>query len=99
LSTTDRPRPNLVTVRSALGRHLFVFVWLPRDEVSSGRRLAIEAMLAREARAGAIAWTMLLEDGGAELPRSTLDLRNGGGDPTERTIGPLRGQMVRGWQP
>src|SRR3546814_5655534 len=58
MSITDRPRPKLVTVRSALGRHLFVFVWLPRDEVSTGRRLAIEGMLAREARAGVIGWTI-----------------------------------------
>src|SRR3546814_8656472 len=27
MSITDRPRPKLVTVKSALGRHLFVFVW------------------------------------------------------------------------
>src|SRR3546814_1491286 len=54
MSITDRPRPKLVTVRSALGRHLFVLVWLPRDEVPTGPRLAIEALLAREARAGVI---------------------------------------------
>src|SRR3546814_12285784 len=50
MSITDRPRPKLVTVKSALGRHLFVFVWLPRHEVSTGRRLEIEGMLASEGR-------------------------------------------------
>ncbi|MEZ0242533.1 MAG: hypothetical protein ACAH11_04115, partial [Sphingomonas sp.] len=36
MSVADRPRAKLVLVRSALGRHLFAFVWLPRDEVSTG---------------------------------------------------------------
>jgi len=99
MSITDRPRPKLVTVKSALGRHLFVFVWLPRDEVSTGRRLAIEAMLVREARAGVIGWTMVLEDGGAALLRYTLDLRSGGVIPDEDALGTMLEQMVRGWQP
>src|SRR3546814_5814348 len=89
MAFTDRPGPKLVTVRSALGRHLFVFVWLPRVEVSTGRRLAIEAMLAREARAGVIGWTMVLEDGGAALLRYTLDLRSGGVIPDEGQLGTM----------
>ena len=68
MSITDRPRPKLVMVQSALGRHLFAFVWLPRDEVSTGRRLAVESLLVREARAGVIGWTMVLEDGAITLP-------------------------------
>lgn len=99
MSITDRPRPKLVMVEGALGRHLFVFVWLPRDEVSTGRRLAIEGMLAREARAGVIGWTMVLEDGGAALLRYTLDLRSGGVIPGEEALNTMLEQMVRGWQP
>ena len=41
MSLTDRPRPKLLAVRSALGRHVFVFVWLPRDALSTTVRLAI----------------------------------------------------------
>ena len=99
MSITDRPRPKLVTVRSALGRHLFVFVWLPRDEVSTGRRIAVEAMLVREAKAGVIGWTMVLEDGGAALLRYTLDLRSGGVVPDTDALNTQLEQMVRGWQP
>ncbi|WP_432769115.1 MAG: NAD-glutamate dehydrogenase [Sphingopyxis sp.] len=99
MSITDRPRPKLVTVRSALGRHLFAFVWLPRDEVSTGRRLAVESLLAREARAGVIGWTMVLEDGGAALLRYTLDLRSGGVVPDSAALNAQLEQMVRGWQP
>ncbi len=99
MSITDRPRPMLVTVEGALGRHLFVFVWLPRDEVSTGRRLAIERMLAREARAGVIGWTIVLEDGGAALLRYTLDLRSGGVLPDAAALNVQLEHMVRGWLP
>ncbi|MGL3823429.1 NAD-glutamate dehydrogenase [Sphingopyxis sp. R3-92] len=99
MSITDRPRPKLVMVRSALGRHLFFFVWLPRDEVSTGRRLAVEALLVREAHAGVIGWTMVLEDGGAALLRFTLDLRSGGVVPDTEALNHQLEQMVRGWQP
>ena len=99
MSITDRPRPKLVMVRSALGRHLFAFVWLPRDEVSTGRRLAVESLLVREAKAGVIGWTMVLEDGGAALLRYTLDLRSGGVVPDADKLNAQLEQMVRGWQP
>ena len=99
MSITDRPRPKLVTVQSALGRHLFAFVWLPRDEVSTGRRLAVESLLVREAKAGVIGWTMVLEDGGAALLRYTLDLRSGGVVPDTEALNAQLEQMVRGWQP
>ncbi len=99
MSITDRPRPKLVMIRSPLGRHLFTFVWLPRDEVSTGRRLAIESLLVREAKAGVIGWTMALEDGGAALLRYTLDLRGGGIVPDTEALNAQLEQMVRGWQP
>ena len=99
MSITDRPRPKLVMIRSPLGRHLFTFVWLPRDEVSTGRRLAIESLLVREAKAGVIGWTMALEDGGAALLRYTLDLRGGGIVPDTEVLNAQLEQMVRGWQP
>ncbi|GAO80232.1 MULTISPECIES: NAD-glutamate dehydrogenase domain-containing protein [unclassified Sphingopyxis] len=99
MSITDRPRPKVVMVQSALGRHLFAFVWLPRDEVSTGRRLAVESLLVREAKAGVIGWTMVLEDGGAALLRYTLDLRSGGVVPDAEALNTQLEQMVRGWQP
>ena len=99
MSITDRPRPKIVAVRSALGRHLFVFVWLPRDEVSTGRRKDVEAMLVRAAKAGVINWTMVLEDGGAALMRFTLDLRGEGVVPDTDALNAQLEQMVRGWLP
>lgn len=99
MSITDRPRPKLVTAVDALERHLFAFVWLPRDEVSTGRRLAIEAMLADAAKAKMLGWTIALEDGGAALLRYTLDLRGGGIVPDTAALDERLKQMVRGWVP
>ncbi len=99
MSITDRPRPKLVTAVDALERHLFAFVWLPRDEVSTGRRLAIEAMLADAARAKVLGWSIAMEDGGAALLRYTLDLRGGGMVPDTAALDDRLKQMVRGWVP
>ena len=44
MSLGDRPRPKLLLLPGALRRHLFAFVWLPRDELSTARRKAIGIM-------------------------------------------------------
>lgn len=99
MSLQDRPRAKLLTVSEALGRHLFAFVWLPRDEVSTGRRVAIEDMLEREARAKVIGWTIVLEDGAPALLRYTLDMRDGGVFPSDDALDKQLQSMVRGWIP
>ena len=45
MSLVDRPRPKLALVPAALMRHVFAFVWLPRDIMSTATRKQIEAML------------------------------------------------------
>ncbi len=45
MSLTDRPRPKLIALRSPLGRNLYIFVWLPSDDVSTGIRKQIQTML------------------------------------------------------
>ena len=52
MSLADRPRPRLVLVPSPLRRHLYAFVWLPRDELNTARRVAIGEMLKAAAGAG-----------------------------------------------
>ncbi|MBX3594130.1 NAD-glutamate dehydrogenase domain-containing protein [Sphingomonas sp.] len=99
MSVTDRPRPKLVLIRSALGRHLFAFVWLPRDEVSTGRRVSIGEMLEREANATQISWSIALDDGPVALLRYTLDLRGEGRMPDAATLDVELERMVRGWLP
>ena len=99
MSVADRPRAKLVLVRSALGRHLFAFVWLPRDEVSTGRRVAIGEMLAEASAAKLINWSIALEDGVVALLRYTLDLRGGGAMPNAAALDERLELMVRGWLP
>ena len=99
MSVTDRPRPKLLLVESALGRHLFAFVWLPRDDLSTSRRQQIGAMLEEAAGGPMLNWTVELTDGQVALIRYTFDRRGSDrvvdmGAADER----LRA-MVRGWAP
>ena len=99
MSLADRPRPALVLVRSALGRHLFAFVWLPRDELTTGRRLAIGDMLAEAANAGLLNWSLSLEGGNVALIRYMLDLRGEGRMPEAAPLSERLERMLRGWLP
>ena len=99
MSLADRPRPKLVLVRSALGRHLFAFAWLPRDELTTARRVAIGEMLAEAANGAILNWTIALEDGNVAMLRYTIDLRAGGTMPDTATLDRRLERMVRGWAP
>ncbi|MBA2920217.1 glutamate dehydrogenase [Sphingomonas sp. MAH-20] len=98
MSLSDRPRPKLVTVSGALDRHVFAFVWLPREELTTARRVTIGRMLAQSADAKILNWAMALESGDLALIRYTLDIREGhvpDTDALDRRVG----EMVRGWAP
>jgi glutamate dehydrogenase len=99
MSIADRPRPKLALIRSPLGRHLFAFVWLPRDDVATTRRVAIGAMLERAANASLLSWSIALEDGEVALLRYTLDLRGEGRMPDAAALDAELERMVRGWVP
>ena len=99
MSIADRPRPKLALVRSGLGRHLFAFVWLPRDELSTARRVAIGDMLAEASAGRVINWSLSMEDSAAALIRYTLDLRGTGQMPDEDALDERLAKMVRGWVP
>ncbi len=98
MSLSDRPRPKLVTVTGALKRHVFAFVWLPRDELTTARRVTIGRMLADSAKAKILNWGVALETGDLALLRFTLDIREGRAPDTEALDGRI-GEMVRGWAP
>ncbi len=99
MSLTDRPRPKLALATSALTRHLYAFVWLPRDELSTARRTQIQTMLSQAARGRVLSWSIALEEGGLALLRITLDLRDGGVVPDDAALDRQLRQMVRGWLP
>ncbi|MGK2911822.1 MAG: NAD-glutamate dehydrogenase domain-containing protein, partial [Sphingobium sp.] len=99
MSLSDRPRPKLALATSALARHLYAFVWLPRDELSTARRVGIQDMLADAAKAAVLSWSIALEEGGLALLRITLDLRDGGTVPDAEALDRELQRMVRGWLP
>ena len=99
MSIADRPRPKLGFILSPLKRHLFAFVWLPRDEVSTNRRTMIEQLLTERANARMLSWSISMEDGGAALLRFTLDVRESGLVPDIAALDAELEAMVRGWLP
>ena len=56
MSLADRPRPKLLLLPGSLRRHLYVFAWLPRDEMTTARRKAIGMMLEAEIEAQISSW-------------------------------------------
>ena len=99
MSLADRPRPALVLVRSALGRHMFAFAWLPRDDLTTARRVAVGDMLAEAAHGSMLNWSIALEDGAVALIRYTIDLRGAGAMPEAAPLQERLARMVRGWSP
>ncbi len=99
MSVTDRPRPKLLLVESALGRHLFAFVWLPRDDLSTRRRRQIGAMLEEAAGGPIINWTVELTDGTVALLRYTIDRRTADRVLDAEACDQSLKAMVRGWLP
>ncbi|MFA6117872.1 MAG: NAD-glutamate dehydrogenase domain-containing protein [Sphingomonas sp.] len=99
MSLADRPRPALVLVRSILGRHLFAFVWLPRDDLTTARRVAIGDMLAEAANGGLLNWGIAMEGSVVAQIRYTIDLRGEGVMPDAAALDARIARMVRGWVP
>ncbi|MBB4614696.1 NAD-glutamate dehydrogenase [Novosphingobium taihuense] len=97
MSLVDRPRPRLALVEAPLARHLFAFVWLPRDVLSTEVRLAIRAMLEAGAGAQVIDWSLQVEGSTLAMLRFVLDVREQGGHADEAALDHQLQGMVRGW--
>jgi len=97
MSLTDRPRPQLALVPAPLHRHIFAFVWLPRDDLTTQRRLMIGAMLSKAAEATILNWSIDLGDNQLALIRYTLDVRKSETQPDTEALNLRLQQMVRGW--
>ena len=98
MSLADRPRPRLLLARSPLGRQLFAFVWVPRDDFSTARRVAIGEMLSEASSGRLLSWSVAVE-GVVALLRYTIDLRGEGRMPDEAPLDARLVKMVRGWAP
>ncbi len=99
MSLADRPRPALLLVRSILGGHLFAFVWLPRDELNTERRLAIAELLEEATHRPVTSWSVELGEGDLALIRYTLDIERTDPTPDVRELNRRLDAMVRGWEP
>jgi glutamate dehydrogenase len=97
MSLVDRPRPKLVLVRAPLERHLFAFVWLPRDTVSTDLRQRIQLLLETAAQGQVLDWGLEVEGGNLALLRFVIDIRDGGAAPDEAALDVQLQAMVRGW--
>ncbi|MCE7795491.1 NAD-glutamate dehydrogenase [Sphingobium sufflavum] len=99
LSLGDRPRAEVELAAGALQRHLFGFVWLPRDEMTTARREAIGQMLSTASNAPVLSWSMALDESGLALLRFVIDLRDEGVIPDDTALDARLAEMVRGWTP
>ncbi|WP_068076967.1 NAD-glutamate dehydrogenase domain-containing protein [Novosphingobium lentum] len=97
MSLVDRPRPRLALVRAPLARHLFAFVWLPRDVFSTEIRNTVQAMLESAAKAQVMDWSLSVEGSSLALLRFVLDIREGDAAPDEAVLDAALQAMVRGW--
>ena len=97
MSLVDRPRPKLALVKAPLARHLFAFVWLPRDILSTALRLEIEALLRRAAKADVLDWSLQVEGSSLAVLRFVIDIRETGRIPDEDALDLELQAMVRGW--
>lgn len=98
MGLVDRPRPRLALVRAPLARHLFAFVWLPRDTLSTVVRKQIQAMLEEACKAPAMDWALSVEGNDLALIRYVLDIRDGDAAPDEAVLDARLQALVRGWR-
>jgi glutamate dehydrogenase len=99
MSLADRPRPKLILAPGPLERHLFAFVWLPREMLSTRQREAIRDMLEAAADAKVSNWALDLGEGDLALIRYTLDLTPGAAIPDAAVLDAELEAMLRGWAP
>jgi glutamate dehydrogenase len=97
MALIDRPRPRLVMVRSTLERHVFAFVWLPRDQLSTDVRLQIQAMLLATPGAALLDWSLEVESGSLALLRFLIDVRGCDDLPDDAAIETQLVELLRGW--
>jgi glutamate dehydrogenase len=99
MSLADRPRPKLVLVPGPLQRHLFAFVWLPREALLTRQRQAIAEMLEEAAGTSVSNWALTLGEADLALIRYTLDLPENTTLPDAEALDRRLEAMLRGWAP
>jgi len=97
MALVDRPRPRCAIVAAPLKRHLFAFVWLPRDLMSTRVRLQVQELLEEETGAKSLDWSMASEGDNLATLRFMLDNRDGLEDCDSQRIDARLQEILRGW--
>ena len=97
MALIDRPRPRLVMVPATLERHVFAFVWLPRDQLSTDVRLQVQAMLLGVPGAALLDWSLEVEGSTLALLRFLIDVRGCDTLPDPAAIEAQLVDLLRGW--
>ncbi|MFM7404114.1 MAG: NAD-glutamate dehydrogenase domain-containing protein, partial [Erythrobacter sp.] len=97
MALIDRPRPRLIMVPATLERHVFAFVWLPRDQLSTDVRRQIQAMLLATSGAALLDWSLEVESSTLALLRFLIDVRACDDLPDSSVIEAQLVDLLRGW--
>ncbi|XAP79133.1 NAD-glutamate dehydrogenase domain-containing protein [Citromicrobium bathyomarinum] len=97
MTLNDRPRPRVAVVEAPLARHLFAFVWLPRDMMSTEVRHQIQALLEDQTGSTLLDWSVEIEGGALALLRFVLDFRESTTAYREEDMQARVQEMLRGW--
>ncbi|MGB3166601.1 MAG: NAD-glutamate dehydrogenase domain-containing protein, partial [Alteraurantiacibacter sp.] len=97
MGLADRPRPRATLVPAPLGRHLFAFVWLPRDMLSTAVRLQVQELLETQSGATTLDWSLMVEGGNLALLRYVMDFRGKEKAPDAEAVDRALTDMLRGW--
>ncbi|MEO0462704.1 MAG: NAD-glutamate dehydrogenase domain-containing protein [Pseudomonadota bacterium] len=97
MSLVDRPRPRLVLVNSPLKRHVFAFVWLPRDMLSTSVRLQVQNLLLQIPGSAVLDWSLEVEGGALAMLQFLLDTRATAERPDAEAIEHQLQDIMRGW--
>ncbi|NNF93020.1 MAG: glutamate dehydrogenase [Altererythrobacter sp.] len=97
MSLVDRPRPRLALVQAPLERHVFAFVWFPRDLHSTKVREQIESMLTEIDGTEMLDWSLEVEGGNLAMLRFVLDIRDAKQAMDHAAIERRLQDMLRGW--
>ncbi|WP_298306811.1 NAD-glutamate dehydrogenase domain-containing protein [uncultured Erythrobacter sp.] len=97
MSLVDRPRPRIILVKSPLGRHVFAFVWLPRDYLSTELRLQIQDLLTETTGLDLLSWSLEVEGGSLAMLQFLLDSRSIAKMPDADAIEEQLEDLLKGW--
>ncbi len=96
MSLVDRPRTRLVLVGSPLQRHVYAFVWLARDMLSTGVRVAVRDLLLEIEGSALLDWSVEVE-GSSALLQFLIDTRASPAIPDASLFEQRLEDLLRGW--